>query len=429
MKDRNKAVEAHNNNNNMDCYYPSNSCELFTCKKHPSSSSVGICAFCLKDRLVKLVCSDCGEQRLSSCSCSDDISTSHRNSSAAVDVGSVGRVSFLIDNDKNNNQTPPILQKLPSSSSSSNNINNSNKFFERVVDEATVLRRSSSSNCVEIKKNNSIGKFWKLGKLFRKNNNNNNNNNNKKRKEYYCGRSVGGFHDNNGNGGNYVNYGAGGGGACVSRSRSLCSFRGGALFGSDDGTDSVVPSAARSSISAARSSGVNGGLFLESGRRSGYSEAATEPRKSGFDGLFLDSSSDIIDGGGGGGGFYGVNRRVFSLRESDFKGMDESSFIDLKLDYSSESRAAELFPPSKMMMMSDNFGSTRHGGGGGDDGDFVVGDGVSLTSGGDGGGSCRINGRGMKSMKGWRWIFRYSNSTNRWNARKREQQQDLMFNA
>ncbi|MED6108764.1 hypothetical protein PIB30_027174 [Stylosanthes scabra] len=414
MRDRNKGVEAYNNNN-MDCYYPSNSCELFTCKKHPSSSSVGICAFCLKDRLVNLVCSDCGEQRLSSCSCSDDISTSHRNSSAAVDVGSVGRVSFLIDNDKNNNQTPPILQNLPSSSSSSN-INN--KLFERVVDEATVLRRSSG---VEIKKNNSIGKFWKIGKLFRKNNNNNNNS--KKTKEYYCGRSVGGCHDNNGNGGNYVNHGA------VSRSRSLCSFRGGALFGSDDGTDSVVPSAARSSISAARSSGVNGGLFLESGRRSGYSEAATEPRKSGFDGLFLDSSSDIMDGGGGGGGgFYGVNRRVFSLRESDFKGMDESSFIDLKLDYSSESRA-ELFPPSKMMMMSDNFGSTRHGGGGGDDGDFVVGDGVSLTSGGGGGGSCRISGRGMKSMKGWRWIFRYSNSTNRGSARKRDQQQDLMFNA
>ncbi|KAL1317818.1 hypothetical protein HN51_070003 [Arachis hypogaea] len=420
MKERNKGVSAYNNN--MDYYYPSTSCE-FTCKKHPSSSSVGICALCLEDRLVKLICSDCGEQRLSSCSCSDEIATSHRNS-CTVDVGSLGRVSFLIDNDKN--QTSPILQNLTTSSSYSNN---HNKLHERVVDEATVLRRSSS-NSVEIKKSNigGGGKFWKIGKLFRKNNS-------KKGKEYYCGRSVGGFDDNNGNGnGNYVNHIAGGG-ACVSRSRSLCSFRGGALFGSEDGTDSVVPSGARSSISAARSSGVNGGLFLESGRRSGYSEA-TEPRKSGFDGLFLDSSSEIIDGvmrkgnngiidnvvdGGGGGGFYGVNRRVFSLRESDFKGMDESSFIDLKLDYSSESRA-ELFPPSKMMT-SDNFnvntlpafGSTRHGGG---DGDFVVGDGVSLTS-----------GRGRKSMKGWRWIFRYSNSTNRGSARRRDQQEDLMFNA
>ncbi|XP_015967554.1 uncharacterized protein LOC107491257 [Arachis duranensis] len=419
MKERNKGVSAYKNS--MDYYYPSTSCE-FTCKKHPSSSSVGICALCLEDRLVKLICSDCGEQRLSSCSCSDEIATSHRNS-CTVDVGSLGRVSFLIDNDKN--QTSPILQNLTTSSSYSNN-----KLHERVVDEATVLRRSSS-NSVEIKKSNigGGGKFWKIGKLFRKNNS-------KKGKEYYCGRSVGGFDDNNGNGnGNYVNHIAGGG-ACVSRSRSLCSFRGGALFGSEDGTDSVVPSGARSSISAARSSGVNGGLFLESGRRSGYSEA-TEPRKSGFDGLFLDSSSEIIDsvmrkGNNGiidnvvdGGGFYGVNRRVFSLRESDFKGMDESSFIDLKLDYSSESRA-ELFPPSKMMT-SDNFnvntlpafGSTRHGGGGGGgDGDFVVGDGVSLTS-----------GRGRKSMKGWRWIFRYSNSTNRGSARKRDQQEDLMFNA
>ncbi|XP_015947946.1 uncharacterized protein LOC107472932 [Arachis duranensis] len=428
MKERNKGVERYNTN--MDCF----SHEL-TCKKHPSSSSVGICAFCLKDRLLKLVCSDCGEQRLSSCSCSDDISTSRRNS-CTVDVGSVGRVSFLIDNDKN--QTPPILHNSTNSSSSSNN--NNNKLYERVVDEVTVLPRSSS------KKSNISGggKIWKIGKLFRKNN--------KKRKEYYCGRSVGGFDDNNNHNAGGGGGGGGGVGACVSRSRSLCSFRGGALFGSEDGTDSVVPSGARSSISAARSSGVNGGLFLESGRRSGYSEA-TEPRKSGFDGLFLDSSSEIIDGvmrkgnngimdnvvdgggggGGGGGVFYGVNRRVFSLRESDFKGMDESSFIDLKLDYSSESRA-ELFPPSKMMM-SDNFnintlsafGSTRHGGGGGGEGDFIVGDGVSLTS---GGGSCRIGGGGgRKSMKGWRWIFRYSNSTNRGGARNRDQQQDLLFNA
>ncbi|MED6136300.1 hypothetical protein PIB30_054737 [Stylosanthes scabra] len=333
----------------MDCYNPSStSCE-FTCSKHPSSSSVGICAFCLKDRLLKLVCSDCGQQRLSSCSCSDK------------------------------NHYPPFLD------SSINNKKESNNFGS---------------------------KFWKIGKLFRKNNN-------KKEKEYYCGRSVCGFDGINSNG-DYISHVAG----AVSRSRSLCSFRGGGLFESEDGTDSVVPSGARSSISAARSSGVNGGLFLESGRRSGYSEA-TEPRKSGFDGLLLDSSSKIIDGGGG-GGFYGVKGRVFSLRESDFMGMDESSFIDLKLDYSSESRA-ELFPSSKMIK-GDNFnvntlsafGSTRHGGGSGVD------DGESLTSGG--GGSWRISGRGRRSMKGWRWIFRYSNSTNRGGARNRDQQ-DIMFNA
>ena len=232
----------------------------------------------------------------------------------------------------------------------------------------------------------------------------------------------------------------------VSRSRSLCSFRGGGIFGSEDGGDSVL-SGARSSISAARSSGVN---MLESGRRSGYSEA--EPRRSGFDGVerrdFLfdnnnyESGSDLkggvkkggglMDGVGDGGGFYGgVNRRVFSLRESDFKGMDESSFIDLKLDYSSESK--HEFSAAKMSnnMGGDTFSSFRggnfmpHDGGGGSYGG-LVGDGV-LTN----GGSCRITvndrgiKRGRKSMKGWRWIFRYH--SNWGSSRKRDE--DFMFKA
>ncbi|XP_057539505.1 uncharacterized protein LOC130817676 [Amaranthus tricolor] len=55
----------------------------FPCRKHPpSSSSGGICAYCLNDRLSQLICPDCGEQRISSsCSCSD-----------------VGRISLLLEN-------------------------------------------------------------------------------------------------------------------------------------------------------------------------------------------------------------------------------------------------------------------------------------------------------------------------------------------
>ncbi|TKY69450.1 hypothetical protein E2542_SST05724 [Spatholobus suberectus] len=392
MKERNKGVEPYTND--MDCYYYSTS-EL-PCKKHPSSSSVGICAYCLKDRLVKLVCSDCGEQRLSSCSCSDEMISSHRNS-CTVEVGSVGRVSFLIENEKNET---PVLQHL----------NPKAKDKEEVV----VLRRSSS-NCVEIKRH---GGFWRIGKLFRK------------KKEKDCGRSVGGFDERNEMW--MLDHGG------VSRSRSLCSFRGGGVFGSEDGGDSVL-SGARSSISAARSSGVNGGLMLESGRRSGYSEA--EPRRSGFDGERRDfmfeyeSGNDLKGGGkkgglmdGGDGGFYGVNRRVFSLRESDFKGMDESSFIDLKLDYSSESK--HEFSAAKMGNLGDTFSSFRggnfmaHDGGGSYGG--LVGDGV-LTS----GGSCRITvndrgiKRGRKSMKGWRWIFRYHSN---W-GRSRKRDEDFMFKA
>ncbi|XP_061340736.1 uncharacterized protein LOC133287189 [Gastrolobium bilobum] len=390
MKERNKGVEAYSND--MDCYY---STSELPCKKHPSSSSVGICAYCLKDRLVKLVCSDCGEQRLSSCSCSDEIS-SHRNS-CTVEVGSVGRVSFLIENEKN--ETP--VQHL-----------NSKAKVQDKEEEVMVLRRSSS-NCVEIKRNG----FWRIGKLFRK------------KKEKDCGRSVVGFDEKSEMW--MLDHGG------VSRSRSLCSFRGGGLFGSEDGGDSLL-SGARSSISAARSSGVNGGLMLESGRRSGYSEA--EPRRSGFDGErreFQFESENCNDHKGVkkgslmdvDGGFYGVNRRVFSLRESDFKGMDESSFIDLKLDYSSESK--QEFSAAKMSNLADTlsaFGSTRGG-------NFMAHDGGCSYGGlgGDGvlpsGGSCRITvndrgiKRGRKSMKGWRWIFRHH--SNWGSSRKREQ--DLMF--
>jgi hypothetical protein len=96
MKERGKAVEAFNNN---DMEYYSSSSDL-PCKKHPSSSSVGICAYCLKDRLIKLVCSDCGEQRLSSCSCSEMSEISSNRNSCTVEVGSVGRVSFLIENER-----------------------------------------------------------------------------------------------------------------------------------------------------------------------------------------------------------------------------------------------------------------------------------------------------------------------------------------
>ncbi|KAK7309957.1 hypothetical protein RJT34_07115 [Clitoria ternatea] len=414
MKERNKGVEAYTSD--MDCYY---STSELPCKKHPSSSSVGICAYCLKDRLVKLVCSDCGEQRLSSCSCSDEMVSSHRNS-CTVEVGSVGRVSFLIENEKNNET--PVLQHLNSKAKLQENNNNKEE-------EVMGLRRSSS-NCVEIKRHhhhhhhhhhhNHHHGFWRIGKLFRK------------KKEKECGRSVGGFDERS----EMWMLDQGG----VSRSRSLCSFRGGAVFGSEDGGDSVL-SGARSSISAARSSGVNGGLMLESGRRSGYSEA--EPRRSGFDGerrdfLYESENGNDLKGvkkGGlmdGDGGFYGVNRRVFSLRESDFKGMDESSFIDLKLDYSSESKSE--FSAAKMggNSLGDTlsaFGSIRGGGnfmahdGGGSYGG-LVGDGVLA-----GGGSCRITvndrgiKRGRKSVKGWRWIFRYN--SNWGSTRKRDE--DLMF--
>ncbi|XP_019454700.1 PREDICTED: uncharacterized protein LOC109355891 isoform X1 [Lupinus angustifolius] len=214
---------------------------------------------------------------------------------------------------------------------------------------------------------------------------------NKKKKNEECGRSVVGFDEKSET---WMDH------RVVSRSRSLCSFKGGVIFGSDDGGDSVL-SCARSSTSAARSSSVN---MLEPGRRSGYSEA--EPRKSGFDGEKREYENN--------------NRLVFSPRESDFKGMDDSSFIDLKFDYSSESTKHE-FSAAKMGDTLSAFGSTRggnfivHDGGGGSYGNGV------LTS----GGSCRITvndrdvKRGRKSMKGWRWIFKHHSDLG--NSKKRYQ--------
>ncbi|EEF47636.1 conserved hypothetical protein [Ricinus communis] len=400
MKERGKAVEVFNDDQE---YYTSSYYDL-PCKKHPSSSSVGICAYCLKDRLVKLVCSDCGEQRLSSCSCSEI--SSNRNS-CTVEVGSVGRISFLIENDNQRNEGNS------SSSSQFQSQANSNKpkiCREKTTDDVFLLKRSSSS-CVEIKRKSG---FWRIGKLFSKkrekgNNDNNNNNNN-------CERSsVGGFEEKSDLW--VVDY------MGVSRSRSLCSFRGGGFFGSEDGTFSGARSsmsAARSSISAARNSGVNGGLLFDPDRKSGFSEA--EPRKSGYDGEKKDTVLDPekLDS------CYGTNnpRRVFSLKEGNFTTIDDSGFIDLKFDFPSSDSKSELPYIVKMGgggALSDSisaFGSMRGG-------DFLAQDHYS-----DGlfsnGGSCRITvsdrgiKRSRKSFKSWRWIFR----PNHPNAKKKEEDQE-----
>ncbi|KAM1214629.1 hypothetical protein ACFX2I_011133 [Malus domestica] len=387
MKERGKAVEATRDNIDME-YYSSSE---MPCRRHPNSSSVGICAFCLKDRLLQLACSDCGEQRLSSCSCS--AVSSNRNST--VEVGSVGRVSFLIENEK---QEP--LQK-PS------------KTQEK--EDVVVLRRSSSS-CVEIKQSN----FWRFGRFFRK-----------KRSEKDGGnKSVGGFDEKSEMW--LVDH------MGVSRSRSLCSFRGGALFGSEDGGEHLMVSGARSSISAARSSSVTtAGMVLDSGRKSGFSEgrksgfsegrksgfsegrrsgfSEAEPRKSGFDG---EKKEDVV-------GFSSATKRVFSLKESDF-GMDESRFIDLKLDFAADSKPE--FSGLRVGSIADGetvFGSMRRS-------EFV---GDECDGGSFGifrhGGSCRLTvnergiKRGSKSLKGWRWIFRHHPIPSWGSSRKKDE--DLMF--
>lgn len=96
MRDRGKTLEMYGGEESGLC-----------CRKHPTQASGGICALCLKDKLSKLVCSDCGEQRPPSCSCSEAASSSSNNASSkdiskatgTVDVGSAGRISFLIESE------------------------------------------------------------------------------------------------------------------------------------------------------------------------------------------------------------------------------------------------------------------------------------------------------------------------------------------
>ncbi|KAK6921836.1 hypothetical protein RJ641_012343 [Dillenia turbinata] len=242
MKDRGKSVET----TKSDYYFYSSSSDL-PCKKHPSSSSVGICAFCLKDRLVKLVCSDCGEQRLSSCSCSE-ISSSYQNSSS-VEIGSVGRISFLIENEMGDHKKEEIF---------------------------SLLKRSSSTS-VEVKRKK-FG-FSRIGKFFRR-----------KRIGGFgnSAKSVDGFDEKS-------DIWVG-----VSRSRSLCSFRG--MY----------------------NDAVEQGLVSDFEKKSGFSEA--EARLSGFSEGKRGSVSESDNG---------LDHNCFkNIKENDINGVDdESGFIDLKLDY------------------------------------------------------------------------------------------------
>ncbi|KAI4302204.1 hypothetical protein MLD38_037982 [Melastoma candidum] len=269
--------------------------ETIPCRDHPCSSNVGVCAQCLKDRLLNLVCSECGKQRLSSCSCSDDFS-SNRNS-CPHDVTSLGRVSFLLNNAKQG-EGQSFAGLGPQ------------KTFG--PEEAVVLRRSSSS-CTEGRQSG----IWRVGKLFLR------------------GMKLKKRSDENQSGGDQQGQSE----DTVSRSRSLHGFRGGYNW----------------NFSGARSSSINRNhALVDSDRKSSFSEA--EMRRSGFSEMEMRKScfsktdarkSLVLEGGVfetgiGTTDVPRLNRRIFSLRESDyFSGMDDRNFIDLRFCSTTESRAED----------------------------------------------------------------------------------------
>ncbi|CAH1431263.1 unnamed protein product [Lactuca virosa] len=205
MKERGKSVESQHENTNF-----------FSSSNYFSSSS---------DLPY------CGEQRLSSCSCSDV--SSYRNSSCTMGVGSVGRLSFFIENEKgcNGDEKKTLLSHM-----------NQISMIETETDDVVFLKRSSSC-VVEVKKSNS---FWRIGKIFKK-----------KREKERCSER------NNRGGFDHVRE------VCVmdvSRSRSLSSFMDG-NFGHEVG--SMACSTAKVSDfnqSESRMSGFRGGsIDFESG--------------------------------------------------------------------------------------------------------------------------------------------------------------------
>ncbi|KAK1423182.1 hypothetical protein QVD17_18477 [Tagetes erecta] len=307
MKERGKSVESETEYNNFCQDYNFYHSSSIACKKHPISSPVGICAYCLKDRLMKLVCSDCGEQRLSSCSCSDV--SSYRNSSCTVDVGSVGRISFLIENEKSG------------SGDEQRTLFSHVKQSKKQETEDLVLLKRSNSCVVEVKKSNG---FWRIGKLFRKK------------------REKDGYRDRNSE--IWVNDSV----MDVSRSRSMCSYRGGNF-------DHEVGSVSDMAFSSAKISDFN----------------ESEPRKSGFRGALMDFETG------------------FSAKESEFSRIhDDSSFIDLKLDLSDRSK-------TEHSVFKTPFEANGCGGCGGSSSSCRI----------------TVNERGIKKgskghSKVWKWIFK-----------------------
>ncbi|XP_059650295.1 uncharacterized protein LOC132296066 [Cornus florida] len=323
MEEKGKAVETCNSD---DDYSSSD----IPCNKHPiSSSAVGICAHCLRDRLIKLVCSDCGEQSLSSCSCSQLLFSSCTNP-CSVEVGSVGRISFLIENERTHHTRHLNLYSKP-------------KNGERSSGELVLLKRSNSS-CVDIKNSKKSSGFWRIRRFFRK------------KIEKGCERiSVGESQEKSTD--------------VWSRSRSLCSFRGCGINEPDENSDFAS--------SSAKISDVSGGVMLDSEKHGsgGILEFENVSNLKGvkMDGLLEpDSASNVKNGS------------VVLVKESEFNGMEDSGFIDLKLDSASESKPE--FSAPKMSDFSDSDFSSLIGG-------------MAMNDG-------RMR-KGRKRHKAWRWIFKH----------------------
>lgn len=305
-----------------------------------------------------------------------------------------------------------------------------------------VFKRSSSS-CVEIKSRNH--RFSKIGRFFRKIHL-------KKERD---------FHDEKNNDSWVLDYNDGKK-MGVSRSRSLCSFRGGNGYFIGSEEDGSSYSGARSSFSAARSSSVNGGLGVFDtaehrksnfeGRKSNFSETTTEHRRSNFEGRKSNFSETTENRKSNFSESEPPRRSCFEARKSNFSETEyprrsnfseteyprkgnlatatennnhprrsnyeaaprKSNFNEEQQHRKSDSAAMSFTRRVSSVKESYFTGGEEPGfidlkfdssGGGGE---VVVNDGV-LEHGG--GGSCRLMAKdrevskNRRSFKGWKWIF------------------------
>ncbi|KAJ8570084.1 hypothetical protein K7X08_006661 [Anisodus acutangulus] len=370
MKDRGKSAAMETDNFSDFNYSVSSD---IPCIKHPNTSPIGICSYCLKDRLMNLVCSD---QSFSN-DTDRNSSSSNRNSSCSVEVGSVRKISFLLEIEKQSKTEQAENEKQRKTEHVEYEKQSKTEQVENKKQGKTeqVILLRSSSNSVEIKKNRNG--FWKIKRLFKKTRE-------KGDEKSEISIPIGGV---------------------VSRSRSLCSFRN----GDDNGSENYR-------FSSAKISDVTGGLLFDycdnfESRKSENNGDFKNPRKKfpnsdlccsdscqilqTFEGsdthpaTFFKSSSNInLDRG-----------PSTTINDDD----DDLGFIDLKLDLSpsliSEPKL-EYFSGKRLSNYSD-FGF----------------DSANLR-----GGSCRMRneydrrmkrGNSGKGNKVWKWIFRKSITSKR----------------
>ncbi|KAK1324661.1 hypothetical protein QJS10_CPA01g02922 [Acorus calamus] len=91
----------------MDEFLPLEVEEPLKCRKHPSHDGRGVCPFCLKSRLA-LLCPDCRHIRPCNCGSSSSAASVSASSSASnssigrpsvSEIGTVGKISALIDSE------------------------------------------------------------------------------------------------------------------------------------------------------------------------------------------------------------------------------------------------------------------------------------------------------------------------------------------